>query len=575
MASAAKKSELIPLKTGFPVADQQLNASQTFPRSKKLKNEGVVIPLNLEQEIEYMKCALDPVYFAENYYKITSIDKGFILFEPFEYQRELLEAFNEHRFVIDMQCRQSGKTTVVGAFLLWFLIFNPHKEVFVLANKEKQAIEILTRVRKALLDMPFFLSPGVVKYGSTEVEFDNGSKIVAYATSSDSIRGRAAALLYIDEVAFIENDMDFWESTFPAVSQSETSKVIMTSTPKGQRGLFYKTWQEAEPDEHGITNGFHRVLVTWQQVPTYNKDPNWSQKQIKKLGEARFKQEFGCSFRGSVGTLLNVNTIENMVSRAPKVELDEWTKIYAKYDPNKKYVAVADVGGGVGEDYSVLRIMDVTTYPYKTAALYRNNEISPLLFPHVIVSMCEAYGSCYVLPEINNDMGGQAITVLYYDLEYEFTLKTGSDKQKGTGTKIGGKNSKPGIKTNTRTRSVGCSNMKSMIENNLIEIDDLETIYELGNFIAKGDRYEADSGCHDDCVMTLVIFAWLCKQEWFVEEFERNVSTELYNKVTSEGGFSLPCAGGINYQEDATEIEGFGVVDGDKSGVSLEEWAAR
>lgn len=564
------------MKTGFKVADQQLTEHQTFPRSKKLKNEGVKIELTLEQEIEYMKCALDPVYFAKNYYKITSIDQGFVLFEPFEYQEELLKAFDEHRFVIDMQCRQSGKTTVVGAFLLWYLIFHEHKEIFVLANKEKQAIEILTRVRKALLDMPFFLSPGVVKYGSTEVEFDNGSKIVAYATSSDSIRGRAAALLYIDEVAFIENDMDFWESTFPAVSQSETSKVIMTSTPKGQRGIFYKTWMEAEPDEEGISNGFHRVLVTWDKVPTYIKDPDWSHKQIKKLGEARFKQEFGCSFRGSVGSLISTSKIENMVSINAKEEPDEWTKIYRPYDPNRKYVAVADVGGGTGGDYSVCRIMDVSEYPYKTAALYRNNEISPMLFPHIIVSLCEHYGNCWVLPEINNDMGGQAITVLYYDLEYEFVIKTGSDKNKGTGTKVGGgKTSRPGIKTNLRTRSVGCSNMKSMIENDFILVDDLETIYELGNFIAKNDRYEADEGCHDDCVMTLVIFSWLSKQDWFLDEFGRNIASDLYKKTTEEKSFKLPVCGGTVYAEaevETTAVNGIGDVKV-VTGANFSEWA--
>lgn len=535
----------VPKKTGFKVEDHQLTEAQTFPRSKKLKNEGVKIDLTLEQEIEYMKCALDSIYFAKNYYKITSIDEGFILFEPFDYQEDLLKAFEEHRFVIDMQCRQSGKTTVVGAFLLWFLIFHSHKEVFVLANKEKQAIEILTRVRKALLDMPFFLSPGVVKYGSTEVEFDNGSKIVAYATSSDSIRGRSASVLYIDEVAFIENDMDFWESTYPAVSQSKESRVIMTSTPKGQRGLFYKTWMEAEEDESGVSNGFFRIEVKWHDVPSYANDPTWHQKTVKRLGEARFKQEYECSFRGSVGTLISPSTIEEMVSTNPKLEPDDWTKVYHQYDPSRKYVAVADVGGGTGGDYSVCRIMDVSSYPYKTAALYRNNEISPMLFPHIIVSMCEQYGSCWVLPEINNDMGGQAITVLYYDLEYENVIKTGSDKQKGTGTKVGGKASRPGIKTNMRTRAVGCSNMKSMIESGFIKVDDLETIYELGNFISVNDRYEADSGCHDDCVMTLVIFAWLTKQDWFLDEFGRNISTDMYQKAVKEDTIKLPQCGGV------------------------------
>ena len=470
----------------------------------------------------------------------------------------------------------SHNTTVVGAFLLWYLIFHEHKEIFVLANKEKQAIEILTRVRKALLDMPFFLSPGVVKYGSTEVEFDNGSKIVAYATSSDSIRGRSAAILYIDEVAFIENDMDFWESTYPAVSQSATSRVIMTSTPKGQRGLFYKTWMEAEADENGVSNGFHRVLVTWDRVPSYAKDPSWYGKQVKRLGEARFKQEYGCSFRGSVGTLISPTKIEQMVSTNPKEEPDEWTKIYRPYDSSRKYVAVADVGGGTGGDYSVCRVMDVTEYPYKTAALYRNNEISPMLFPHVIVSLCEHYGNCWVLPEINNDMGGQAITVLYYDLEYEFVIKTGSDKNKGTGTKVGGgKTSRPGIKTNIRTRSVGCSNMKSMIENDFIMIDDLETIYELGNFIAKNDKYEADEGCHDDCVMTLVIFAWLSKQDWFLDEFGRNIASDLYKKTTEEKSFKLPVCGGVLYAEPettSTTVSGLGDVKV-VTGASFSEWA--
>ncbi len=191
MAVKRKAIETIPEKTGFKVRDCILTPAQTFPRSSKLKNEGIHLELTMEQQIEVARCQIDPVYFAKNYYKITSIDRGFELFNPFEYQVELLKAFNEHRFVIDMQCRQSGKTTCVGCFLLWFLLFHGHKEIFVLANKEKQAIEILTRVRKALLDLPFFLQAGVVKYGSTEVEFDNGSKIVAYATSSDSIRGRS------------------------------------------------------------------------------------------------------------------------------------------------------------------------------------------------------------------------------------------------------------------------------------------------------------------------------------------------------------------------------------------------
>lgn len=448
----------------------------------------------------------------------------------------------------------SHNTTVVGAFLTWYLLFHEHKEIFVLANKEKQALEILTRVRKAILDLPYFLMPGVVKFGASEVEFENGSKIVAYATSSDSCRGRSAAIIYLDEVAFIENDMEFWESTYPAVAQSETSKIIMTSTPKGQRGLLYKTWQESIPDENGMSNEFHRIMVTWRDVPTYCKDPNWKAKQIKRLGEARFKQEFECNFKGSVGTLVKTSTIENMVSRCPIEEPDDWTKIYNHYSPERRYVATVDVGGGTEGDYSVCRIMDVTEIPYTTAALYRNNKIDPLIFPHVVKSMCEEYGECWVLPERNNDMGGEFTTVLYRELEYEYVLKTSSNRDEGSGTKLFGKNSKAGIRTNTRTKSVGCSNMKTMIERGVIVVDDLETIYELGNFIAIKDSYGADDGCNDDCVMTLVLACWLMKQQWFTEEFSSKVLKHITKDALDDGSLGRLeeeyCLGGINTVEE-------------------------
>ncbi len=417
----------------------------------------------------------------------------------------------------------------------------------------------------------------VTPTGTVEDVYDLTDVRDTSAYFTGGIYSHNCALLYLDEVAFIENDMEFWESTYPAVAQSETSRVIMTSTPKGQRGLFYKTWCESESDEYGVSNGFHRVKVTWEEVPTYTKSPSWYERTVKRLGEARFMQEFGCSFKGSVGTLIASKTIENMVSTNPKQEPDEWTKIYHPYDPQNRYIAIADVGGGTGGDYSVCRVIDVSHYPYRTVALYRNNEISPMLFPYVIVSMCEAYGSCPVLVEGNNDMGGQALTVLWYDLEYEGTLRTSSDKNKGTGTKIGGgKTSRPGIRTNQRTRSIGCSNMKSMIEKGFLHIDDLETIYELGNFILISDKYQADVGCNDDCVMTLVIFAWLCKQDWFQEEYGKNISTEMYQKETNEGNFRLPLAGGVQYAEtpaETTIATSYGNVPVADPTMGFSEWA--
>lgn len=294
MARARRSVDMAPLKTGFKVADVHLRMDQTYKRRPSVKAANVDLEMTPEQEMEFVKCKRSAMYFITHYYKITSLDKGFILFNPYEYQRKLIEAFQDHRFNISLQSRQSGKTTVVAAFLLWYAMFHSDKEVFVLANKEKQAKEILDRISKAYMDMPFFLQQGAEKFGALGIDFENKSKITAYATSADSIRGRSVALLYVDEVAFIDGCEEFWASTYPAVASSNSSKVIMTSTPNGQRGLFYNTWMGSFPNEAGITNGFNRTLVTWRDVPTYANKPGWEASERARLGDAKFDQEFDC-----------------------------------------------------------------------------------------------------------------------------------------------------------------------------------------------------------------------------------------------------------------------------------------
>lgn len=735
MAQSKRQTEWAPEKTGYKVADIKLRMDQTFMRKPSVRAPRIETALTYEQEDEFVRCSMDAHYFANNYYKITSIDKGFILFDMFDYQKDLFHSFQDNRFNIVVQARQSGKcveedtevdvydslsqeefritvgelhsrfeghnhapqfnelgkydkfvdsrfgkrylvktdtgwkpiiaahktkdyaeyelvlengmtlncadehlvfdraenqvcvqdlkvgsviatekgfsavvavgltgrvvpmydlqvkssearyftngilshnTTVVAAFLLWYAMFHSDKEIAVLANKEKQAIEILDRVRKAYQDMPFFLQQGCEKFGSTLIEFENGSKIYAYATSSDSIRGRAVALLYIDECAFIENDFEFWESTFPAIAAAETSRCILTSTPKGQRGLFYSIYQGAQPDAVDF-NDFALTEVPWNRVPTYTKHADWEAKTRAKLGDARFDQEFGIKFRGSVGSLIPNKCLDNMLSKVPVDEPNDFTRIYKPYVAGRKYVGIADTGKGVEGDYSVLSIIDVTEYPYKIAAKYRNNQIPPIMYAYTIQDMCVAYGECPVLVETNNDVGGQVITILWYDLEYEGVIFTSRDN-KGSGIKVGGRKPEPGINTTSKVRMIGCANLKAIIEREMLVIEDQDTIDELGTFIFTGTRYEADSGCHDDCVMPLVLFSWLLKQDWFADMFDRNVSADMFAD-SSESAMRdmMPFGGAVG---GMNQTVGLPVQDlrlgipiyTESSGMTIDEW---
>lgn len=242
-----------------------------------------------------------------------------------------------------------------------------------------------------------------------------------------------------------------------------------------------------------------------------------------------------CSFVGSTGTLVDSNYLESLVFQNP-INEDEsgHLTVLEKYKPDHRYVAVADPSGGLGQDYSVCTIFDVTVIPYRVVAKYRNNYISPLMFPHTIVSMAEEYGTCPVLVESNNDVGGQVSYILYYELEYENTVLTSHDKKgRGANASPSGK-SAPGVKTNKQVKAQGCSNLKTMIENNTLIVNDFDCIAELGTFIQKGSSYEADTDCHDDCVMTLVLFSWFVKQDFFTEYSSSNISAHLYAKHMEE-----------------------------------------
>lgn len=520
-------------KTGgghpFPYDDIKLPLSDCYMGNSLIKKAHVASSLTMEQVIEHIKCSRDPIYFASTYCRIISIDDGLIPFRLFEFQKDMIKQYHENRFSITVTARQMGKTTTVAAFILWYAIFHPMKECAILANKGAQAQEVMTRIRMMIEYLPFYMQPGVETYNKTKVIFDNGSTMFSAATGSGSIRGHSVALLYIDEAAFIQRDMEFYESTYPVISSGETSRVIMTSTPKGKRGMFYKLYQESKD---GL-NSYSNLTVIWSHHPKRNQE--WKDKTIRDSSPAQFAQEFACAFTGSSGTLIDSNYLEALVFKNA-INEDETghLAVFEKAKKNHKYVAIADPGGGVGQDYSVCTIFDVTCIPYKVVARFRSNYISPLMFPHTIVSMAEEYGGCPVLVESNNDIGGQVSYILYYELEYENTVLTSADKKgRGINTTPAGK-SLPGVKTTKTVKAQGCANLKTLVENNSLEINDFECITELGTFIAKGSSYEADADCHDDCVMTLVLFAWFIKQGFFEDYSSSNISAHLYAKHMAE-----------------------------------------
>lgn len=474
------------------------------------------------QKLEWIKCALDVVYFTRKYIKIISIDDGIIPFDLYDYQEESLLLYQKNRFSLNLQCRQSGKTQTVASFICWFSIFHNAKTSAILANKTDQAQEILERIQLSYELLPTFIQPGVKVYNKRSMILGNTSKIFSASSASSAVRGKSISLLFIDEAAFIPNDMQFYESTYPTISSGKESKVIIATTPNGTRGMFYKLWTESK---EGL-NSYARKQVTWNMVPGRNK--KWKEETISNSSIEQFRQEHECIFRGSSGSLISGVALEELISRTP-IEAKDCLKIYElPEDLRQAYVILVDSAEGIGSDYHAITVIDVTELPYKVVAVYKNNRLSELLLPNLILNIALKYNNAAVLIE-HNSTGAQVANNLLFDLEYENTLMTVTEKSRQVLTDYSAKG-RVGVKTSKQVKAIGCSNLKKLVEENKLLINDSDIIEELGTFVAKGKSYEAESGCNDDLVMSLVLFGWLSTQDFFGELTDTDLRKRMFDE---------------------------------------------
>jgi hypothetical protein len=245
-----------------------------------------------EQIAEYIKCA-DPIsgpeYFMSNYFFIQHPTKGSIRYEPFEYQKRLIETYHKYRYSISMMSRQTGKTTSAAGYLLWYAMFVPDSTVLVAAHKFAGAQEIMQRVRYAYENCPDFIRAGVTSYNKGSVDFDNGSRIVSATTTETTGRGMSISLLYCDEFAFVRPTIAkaFWASITPTLATG--GKAIITSTPNSDEDQFALIWKLANKcvDDYGNTtelgvNGFKAFQAHWYEHP--DRDEKWAEEQKAQLG---------------------------------------------------------------------------------------------------------------------------------------------------------------------------------------------------------------------------------------------------------------------------------------------------
>ncbi len=468
-----------------------------------LKRAGINIPYSKEQLEEVIKCSEDPLYFIEKYCKIISLDKGLIPFKMWDFQKDFITHLWKERKVISMMGRQQSKTTCTAAYITWHVIFNEQQTVALLSYKMAGAKEVLSRIKTMYENLPMFLQVGVTEWNKTSIELENGSKVFAAATSPNAVTGKSLNLVYLDEYAVVSNNVaeDFNTSVWPTLSTGETTKLFVSSTPRG-RNHFFKLWKEAES---GV-NGFKHVFYAWDVVP--GRDANWLAQQRRDLGELKFARDILCTFENSSNTLISGSAINKLVNYAP-IKQDENLKIFDEPIEGHNYISIADVARGTENDYSTLVTIDVSVRPFKVVCTYRCNEISTEIFPDKIKGIAQYYNDAFVLVE-TNDMGESVVNTLYHELEYENVFMTSASTIEGWTKK-----DHLGLRTTVKTKRKGCEGLKNLIESGQLEVSDVNIISELSTFVAKRNTYAAEAGSHDDLVMPLVLFGWLTLQLYF------------------------------------------------------------
>tara|TARA_Y100000310_G_scaffold344041_1_gene454720 strand:+ start:5744 stop:7405 length:1662 start_codon:yes stop_codon:yes gene_type:complete len=522
-----------------------------------LKAKGVNVEFTKEQVGEYLKCQQDPIHFIKKYVKIIHLDRGLIDFDLYDFQEHIVDTIHNNRFVICKLPRQSGKSTTTIAYLLHYVLFNSESSVAILANKQATARELLHRLQLAYEHLPKWLQQGVEQWNKGSIELENGSRIIASATSSSAIRGSSFNLIFLDEFAFVPHEVadEFFSSVYPTITSGKTTKVLMVSTPHGMN-LFYKFWTDAENGR----SSYVPIEVHWSQVP--GRDEKWKRETIANTSETQFRTEFECDFVGSVNTLIEAKKLKELTYNDPTFSNDEGFDVLKEPEEDHTYVMCVDVSRGQGLDYHAFTIIDITEMPYRVVAKFRNNQMSPLVYPNAIYAAAMQYNKAHILVELN-DIGGQVADVLHHDMEYDHLLVTTVRGRKGQTLDggFGSGQSQYGIRTTEAVKRIGCSLLKSMVEENKLIVEDFDIIKEFVSFISKKKSYQAETGHHDDLVMTLVLFGWLTTQTYFKELTNLDIRRDLYEDKMKQIEDDMTPFGfiedGINNQQQ-TYIDQFG-----------------
>ena len=480
-----------------------------------------------EQDIEdLMKCQ-DPIngphYFLENFFYIQHPVKGRLKYEPFEYQKRLIDSYHNNRFNVNLLPRQTGKTTTAAGYLLWFAMFVPDSTILVAAHKHTGAQEIMSRIRYSYELCPDHIRCGATSYNKQSLEFDNGSRIAAQTTTETTGRGMSLSLLYADEFAFVPPNIatEFWTSISPTLATG--GKAIITSTPNSDEDQFAQIWKEANHkfDEFGNEtpvgrNGFFPFRAFWKEHP--ERDDKWAEVERSRIGEERFRREHDCEFLVFDETLISSLKLAELTGSDPVMKMGQ-CKWYKRVNHNSTYIVALDPSLGTGGDPAAIQVLEIPSFTQVAEWQHNLTTIQSQVrilrdICNYINEECTKKGSQVSLYySVENNTLGEAALVAIEEIGEESIpgLFLSEPIKKGNVRRF-----RKGFNTTHSSKISVCAKLKHLVESNRVKINSKALISEFKTYVAKGSTFEGKVGTHDDLVSSflLAVRMTMMLQDW-------------------------------------------------------------
>jgi hypothetical protein len=499
---------------------------------------------------EIIKCGKDPVYFVNNYARISHPIKGLIPFKTYPYQTDLLTDFNDYRFNVILKARQLGISTIVAGYVVWLMLFHRDKNILVMATKFATAANLVKKVKAILKNLPDWLILAEISIDNrASFELSNGSQIKAASTSGDAGRSEALSLLVLDEAAHIENLDELWAGLYPTISTG--GRCIALSTPNGVGNWFHKTYIEADEG----TNDFHPVNLPWNTHP--ERDQEWFEKETRNMSRREIAQELECNFNTSGESVIHPDDIvwieSNVCEPKYRTSFDRNMWIWEEYTPGNTYLLVADVARGDGADYSVFHIIKLETM--EVVAEYQGKPNLDM-YANVLMQAGKEYNNCLLVVE-NVGIGISVLEKLI-DLDYPnlyYSIKSTHEFVESYQGQTDNQ-AVPGFTTSSKTRPLIVAKLEEFIRNKLIKVYSVRFSNELRTFIWNNGKPQAMRGYNDDLIMSLAIACWVKDTALSVNQKESDYKKACLNsmiKVNTKLNTSVPGMEGYDRKQSLDE----------------------